>query len=273
MSIFDNDRNTIERILDDSVRVKNYSTYVRGTFPYSSEHLVRYRELIKNLKEFKTLLLDNSITKYVVISRNSGSCATIYRTVGLLTKVSKIDNIDKIIDIIEDSIKNKVILTGLSAYYRHVKNNNIELIETLLSEIKVTFKCPGYYKDVEKKVEISRSFMLKNISISTKPHTINYVVHEAVSRPKKKLEDKFGEELAVGSLVIYADKDYSGPTTCIVPRIGNITSISKSNTIYCKNIKLSNTDKVVETRIKNNQSLFLLSDDIKDKLMISKLTF
>lgn len=275
MSEFLDKARTIEDLFYNNTIVyqdRNLSYFSRynSSNEYTSKHTSAYLGLIDELTQFKTELQDLS-NKKVVISDNNGSCMKLYGSVGIPKKITNIDNIDKIIDIIKKAINTKSVLCNTSRYYQPSQYQ--DMIK-LLGDMKISFEFPGYYTDIEKKKIKKSCFSLKVVSLTDDSIPVTLKEHEPQNKKKKKsLTDKFGEELSIGSLVVYADKDYSGYTSCIVPRIGNITKISSTNTIYCKNIKMSESDHVSETRIKNNQSLFLLSDDIKDKIMISKLTY
>lgn len=275
MSEFLDKNKTIEELFYDNAVVhqnasQSYFPIYNRSNEYTNKHTSVYIELIDELTQFKTELQDLS-NKKVVISDNNGPCMKLYKSVAVPKKITNIDNIDKIIDIVKNAINSKSVLCNTSRYYQ--LDQYRDMIK-LLGDMKVTFEFPGYYTDKEKKKVKRSCFSLKTISLTDDPILVSLKEHEPQTKKKKKsLTDKFGEELSIGSLIVYADKDYSGHSSCIVPRIGNITKISDTNTIYCKNIKMSESDRVTETRIKNNQSLFLLSDDIKDKIMISKLTY
>lgn len=153
---------------------------------------------------------------------------------------------------------------------------NGSLSENLLSFVSVNVE----FKDVENKetgsLETKKS-TVKITSVSLSDDFTGDTVlldNPIVKIPTKTLIDRFGNTMSVGDLVVYFVK-YANNSSNI--QIGNITNITKSNTIYCKNIKFNEDDNVEEIIVKGinstNNNVFRLTENIFNEITMLKLMY
>lgn len=243
-------------------------------------------EIKKQVSDFQDVLeyLQGQKDLYAHFVVNHGSSKKRYGSIGKIKNISlgkaykeklqnlldKIENEDVIInDYSRKGYWNRsfkgVVYSFVEPGFYFDRNNlitkSIEVLEDILSNIKVSIDF-GNGK--------SSNVAISNIAIDNTPETLIYEDHDPAPVKKKTLIDRFGNEMSVGDPVVYYTNGLYGDTNLY---IGNISSISKSNTIYCKNVKFKDSDYVSEVRIKGQNNIFKLTDDIKEQIMLLKLMF
>lgn len=90
--------------------------------------------------------------------------------------------------------------------------------------------------------------------------------------PKKPAYDKLGREINVGDFISYILYHFDNADNAAGIYYGKVTKIDYDGTVIAKNIKLSETDKVAEKRIKDSSLIVIMSKDLMDKLMMARLS-
>lgn len=87
--------------------------------------------------------------------------------------------------------------------------------------------------------------------------------------PPKNVRDRLGRDLKVGQLVCYVSHEVARGRAATL-HFGNIVKITDGGEVTCRSIALGNEVSKV-TKIKHNDNITIISDDLLDKLMLAKL--
>lgn len=267
-------RRTFKSVIDTAIGKPAFFVSKSTCVAVTKEQISNLVDIIEYLQEQKDL--------YVHFVVNEGSLKKRYGSVGKVKNISlgkaykeklqelldKVENEDvRITDFSTGGYWNRsyrgVIFSFVPTNYYFDKSflssNSIEILDELISNIKVSV---DFGNGKTSNVSIAK------VAIDNTPDNLVYNDHDPAPVVKKTLIDRFGNEMAVGDSVVYYTNGIYGDTNLY---IGNISSISKSNTIYCKNVKFNSTDYVSEVRIKGQNNIFKLTDDIKEQIMLLKL--
>lgn len=266
---------------------------------------VKYKEcftdkikVIENMKKNVKILEDfvdelkDKVSKNQVHAFYTEHVGSLSKRVGSIGKVTSV-KIDKkfydYISVIKQNISTNTVYPR--SYYndyiifdqeeaselgKHSYYWNGSLSENLLSFVSVNVE----FKDVENKetgsLETKKS-TVKITSVSLSDDFTGDTVlldNPVVKTPVKTLIDRFGNTMSVGDLVVYFVKSVHNKSNI---QIGNITNITKSNTIYCKNIKFNEDDAVEEIVVKGvrgtNNNVFRLTENIFNEITMLKLMY
>lgn len=83
--------------------------------------------------------------------------------------------------------------------------------------------------------------------------------------------DKLGREIQVGDFCTYILYQFQGRDAAGI-YFGNVTKVEKDGQVFCKNVKLTSSDRQAEMAIKNNNLITILTDDLMRQLMLAKLS-
>ena len=92
-----------------------------------------------------------------------------------------------------------------------------------------------------------------------------------ITPPKVQAFDKLGREINVGDFISYILYHYDSRGAAGI-YYGKVTKITSEGTVYAKNIKLQDSDKVDEKRIKDNHLIVIMTKDLMDRLMMARLS-
>ena len=245
---------------------------------------------VKILEDFVDDLKDK-VGKNQIHAFYTEHVGALSKRVGSIGKVTSVKIDKKFYDYIS-TIKNNVLTkkvyprTYYSDYIIFDQNEAKELgksyywgsslSENLLSFISVNVE----FKDVENKEtglsETKKSTVkITSVSLSDDFTGDTVLLDNPVEKtPTKTLIDRFGNTMSVGDLVVYFVKHVHNKSNI---QIGNITNITKSNTIYCKNIKFNEDDSVEEIAVKGvmgtNNNVFRLTENIFNEITMLKLMY
>jgi hypothetical protein len=86
-------------------------------------------------------------------------------------------------------------------------------------------------------------------------------------------KDKLGMDIKVGDFISYIlyhfDNDYNAAGLYY----GRVTKVENDGTVWAKNMKLKDSDKSEEKRIKDNSLVVGMTKDLMDRLMLARLSF
>ena len=85
-------------------------------------------------------------------------------------------------------------------------------------------------------------------------------------------QDKLGRDISKGDFISYVLYHFDNSHNAAGIYYGKVTKIEGDGTVWAKNIKLSDTDKVAEKRIKDSSLIVIMSKDLMDKLMLARLS-
>jgi len=96
--------------------------------------------------------------------------------------------------------------------------------------------------------------------------------YEAPETPAVEVLDKLGREIKVGDFISYILYHFDNSHNAAGIYYGKVTKIANDGTVWAKNIKLSETDRIAEKAIKDNSLIVIMSKDLMDKLMMARLS-
>ena len=262
----------------------------RECFTNKNKVIENMKKNVKILEDFVSDLKDK-VSKNQVHAFYTEHVGALSKRVGSIGKVTSV-KVDKkfydYISVIKQNISTKTVYSR--PYYNDYMIFDQEeaselgksyywassLSENLLSFVSVNVE----FKDVENKetgsLETKKS-TVKITSVSLSDDFTGYTVlldNPVAKTPTKTLIDRFGNTMGIGDLVVYFVK-YANNSSNI--QIGNITNITKSNTIYCKNIKFNEDDIVKEIVVKGinstNNNVFRLTENIFNEITMLKLMY
>jgi len=85
-------------------------------------------------------------------------------------------------------------------------------------------------------------------------------------------KDKLGRDITKGDFISYILYHFDNKYNAAGIYYGKVTKIENDGTVWAKNIKLSEKDKVAEKRIKDNSLIVIMTKDLMDKLMMARLS-
>ena len=257
-----------------------------------TKHIVidNMKKNVKILNDFVDELKDkvNNRKVHAFYTEHVGALSKRVGSIGKVTSVKVDKKYYEYISYIEDNIKNNQlykrkyyddyiifdsdIASELEKYYW----GGGSLSENLLAFISINVE----FKDVENKKTGSLETKKSTVKITSVSLSDDFdgdtilLDNPAGKTPVKTLIDRFGNTMSVGDLVVYFVK-YANNSSNI--QIGNITNITKSNTIYCKNIKFNEDDYVEEVVVKGinqtNNNVFRLTENIFNEITMLKLMY
>lgn len=262
----------------------------RECFTDKTKVIESMKKNVKILEDFIDELKDK-VSKNQVHAFYTEHVGALSKRVGSIGKVTSV-KIDKkfydYISRIKQNISTKTVFPR--SYYNDwiiFDNNDAKelgksyywassISENILSFVSVNVE----FTDVENKetgsLETKKSTVkITSVSLSDDFTGDTVLLDNPVEKtPIKTLIDRFGNTMSVGDLVVYFVK-YANNSSNI--QIGNITNITKSNTIYCKNIKFNEDDNVEENIVKGinstNNNVFRLTENIFNEITMLKLMY
>lgn len=87
----------------------------------------------------------------------------------------------------------------------------------------------------------------------------------------KPLEDRLGRPIEVGAFCSYILYHFDSDGAAGI-YFGKVTKIERDGTVWFKNIKLKDDDRVAEKRVKDNSNIVMLTKDLMEQLMLARLS-
>lgn len=274
----------------DTPKERYVSIKYRECFTDKNKIIENMKKNVKILEDFIDELKDK-VSKNQVHAFYTEYVGALSKRVGSIGKVTSV-KVDKkfydYISVIKQNISTKTVYPRI--YYNdyiifdHYEARDLgksyywngSLSENLLSFVSVNVE----FKDVENKetgsLETKKSTVkITSVSLSDDFTGDTVLLDNPVEKtPTKTLIDRFGNTMGVGDLVVYFVKSVHNKSNI---QIGNITNITKSNTIYCKNIKFNEDDAVEEIVVKGvrgtNNNVFRLTENILNEITMLKLMY
>jgi hypothetical protein len=85
-------------------------------------------------------------------------------------------------------------------------------------------------------------------------------------------KDKLGREIQKGDFISYILYNFDNDSNNAGIYYGKVTKIEADGTVYATNIKLTDSDKSAEKKIKDNSLIVIMSKDLMDRLMLARLS-
>lgn len=122
------------------------------------------------------------------------------------------------------------------------------------------------------KVDVSNGWSVSWLKDYDETKGTKWVWAKPDDPPAVMPKDKLGREIQKGDFISYIlyhfDNDYNAAGLYY----GKVTKIENDGTVWAKNIKLKEDDRVDEKRIKDNSLIVIMSKDLMDKLMLARLS-
>lgn len=99
-----------------------------------------------------------------------------------------------------------------------------------------------------------------------------WVYAKPESKPTTPVLDKLKREIKVGDFISYILYHFDNANNAAGIYYGKVSKIDSDGTVYAKNIKLKDDDRVDEKRIKDNSLIVIMSKDLMDMLMLARLS-
>lgn len=87
--------------------------------------------------------------------------------------------------------------------------------------------------------------------------------------PQVAAKDRTGREIKKGDFINYVLHHHVTYGTTL--HFGTVTKVDRDGTVWAKNIKVDDKETVAEKRIKNNETIVVLTKDLLDIMMLKKL--
>ena len=163
------------------------------------------------------------------------------------------------------------------SYYRYntQKRDNIEVLEeNVKADHFERVGISGYvtWDGRKNKVDVNNGYDLVWLKGHTEEEGTKWVWAKPEGPPAVVPKDKLGRDIAKGDFISYILYHFDNSHNAAGIYYGKVTKIENDGTVWAKNIKLSEKDRVDDKRIKDSSLIVIMSKDLMDKLMMARLS-
>lgn len=150
---------------------------------------------------------------------------------------------------------------GQGPGYQYYRGTFLKLLNSITVELDIDKQ---HKKPIVKlsKIKLLKDYTGENKYVFKKP--------EEIKKTEIILKDKFGTDITVGSMILFAS---STSRQQGIPKVGKITKIHSNNYFKASNLKLNDKDFVREYTLRDASSVILFNDDLIDQISIARLSF